>query len=311
MIDLQKGALAPLKTVKEALDWVYTSYEKNALYFGHGTDNAWDEAVYLVCHVMELPYDSGEEILSLSVNEHQSQSISRLVHQRIDTRKPLAYLLNEAWFMGMCFYVDERVLVPRSPFAEWIANDFSPWVNKQAISRILEIGTGSGCMAIAAATQFPHAQVDAVDIDEQALKVAGINQKKHQVEDRVSFFQSDVFSQVLPSSYDIIMSNPPYVSSNEMRDLPEEYLTEPRHALETGLEGLEIPLRILSQAGDYLSPSGILIIEVGNNGEALQARLPRVPFVELEQAQGGHGLLLLSQTDVIAHQVDFDQALRK
>lgn len=295
-------------TVEAALNWITKQYEAAHLFFGHGTDNAWDEAVQLVCHVMNYPSDVDKSVLNNKISDIQAQRIHSIVDQRLTSRKPLSYLLQEAWFMGHAFYVDERVLVPRSPFAEWINRRFEPWVDPSTIHSILEVGTGSGCMAISAALMFPHAIVDAIDIDPAALDVARINVDRFQLTDSVNLYQSDVLDDLPAKTYQVIMSNPPYVSADEMAQLPEEYLTEPKHALEASDDGLAIAIKLLAQAPRFLAKEGVIIIELGNTSDMMLARFPSVPFIALEQSMGGHGLLLLSYDDIIQHSQLFQEA---
>lgn len=279
-------------------DWIHHAnarFEAAHLTYGHGTDNAWDEAVQAVLFTLNLPVDSDEGILEQPVSPADGIKIAQLIEDRITTRKPLPYLTHCAWFMGMPFYVDERVLIPRSPFGEWIERAFSPWIDAGRVKNILDIGTGSGCLAIGCATIFPEAQVDAVDINKEALAVAAINVANYQLQHRVHLIQSDCFSQVPPKFYDVIISNPPYVGKTEMAQLPQEYRHEPELALVAENEGLAIVDQILKQASGYLTEQGILLIEVGYNADLLQIKYPRVPFVWLEQERGGEGLLLITK----------------
>ena len=284
-----------LKTVQDCLIWSEKCFNDANLYFGHGTDNAWDEAVSLILFVLNLPLDTDNSILSRKITDEQAQKIMQLVNDRCEKRVPLAYLTHQAWFMRLPFYVDERVLVPRSPFGEWIAKAFSPWVDNKKVHRIAEMGTGSGCMAIAAALVFEQATIDAVDIDHKALAVAKKNVEDYKLTQRVHLIHSDLFTQLPKLKYDIIMSNPPYVSKAEMQTLPDEYLSEPRHALYAEKNGLAFVEQILKQAAEYLTEEGILVVEVGNSMQALQNQYPRVPFIWLEQEFGGDGLFLLER----------------
>lgn len=289
------------KNIKLAIDWVYKQFQKASLFYGHGMLSAWDEAVQLVMYAMKLDPMSGEEVLPLPVEEEQSNTIQELVEKRVQQRKPLAYLTHEAWFAGLPFYIDERALIPRSPFAEWIECQFTPWIEPNRVETILDIGTGSGCMAIAAALAFPSAQVDGVDISADALKVAAINLEKYQLQDRVRFIQSDLFENLTDCRYDIIMSNPPYVTTQEMLDLPEEYKYEPKLALEAGVHGLDIVKKILHQAASYLKPQGIILVEVGEANEALMEVFPKAPFIWLDLERGGEGLFLLTREELLTH----------
>tara|TARA_R110000868_G_scaffold410505_4_gene698856 strand:+ start:101583 stop:102458 length:876 start_codon:yes stop_codon:yes gene_type:complete len=277
-------------------------FEAEGLYFGHGTDNAWDEAVWLVFHVLGLPMDSDRSVLEMLLTEEQLAKSTAVIELRIQSRKPAAYLTQEAWFCGLPFYVDERVLVPRSPFAEIVKSQFQPWVEVDDVKNILELCTGSGCIAIACAQYFPDAHIDATDISTDALAVAKINVEKHDVNNQVSLIQSDVFADVPNKHYDVIVSNPPYVDAEDMAALPDEYRQEPADlALAAGDDGLDIVKIIMKQAKKYLTETGILIVEVGNSYVALEAQFPDVPFVWLELENGGHGVFLLTKQDLTAY----------
>jgi ribosomal protein L3 glutamine methyltransferase len=265
------------------------------VFFGHGTDNARDEAAALVFHVMGLSHEAPPRVLRRRATSAQYARFEELLKRRIAERVPLAYLTHEAWFAGLRFYVDERVLVPRSPFAELIENRFSPWIDARRVTRILDLGTGSGCIAMAAARAFPRARVDAVDIDPAALEVAAINRRKLRLTRRVRLIESDHFAALSRKSYDIIASNPPYVGSGEMRGLPREYRHEPRRALESGREGLDSVRIILRRAARHLRPRGLLVVEVGNTERALRRAFARVPFIWLDFERGGGGVFLLTR----------------
>lgn len=302
--------LDPPSTIEQLLNVIANRFDDASLFYGHGTDNAWDEAVMLVLHVLQLPMDSSSEVAAQPVTLSQRQACETLMQQRIDTQKPLAYLIHRAWFMGLEFYVDERVIVPRSPFAEWIDQQFMPWVEPASVTRVLDLCTGSGCMAIAAALRFPDAHVTAIDIDADALAVAKRNVDAHQLAQRVSLVQSDGLDGLSSAdTFDLIMANPPYVSTEEMSTLPQEYHHEPRHALAAYQHGLGLVLRWLSQITDYLSPSGYVFMEVGNTDETLQAWFPEVPFTWLEQACGGHGIFMLHYDDLVRYQSVFENHL--
>lgn len=274
--------------------------EDAGLVFGHGTENAHDEAAWLVIHALGFSPAEPLPEPSAPVQAADIARVEDLLQRRIQTRKPLAYLLNSAWFAGLEFYVDERVIVPRSPIAELIAREFSPWLTGPP-RRILDLCTGSGCIAIACARQFDDAHVDATDISADALDVAGVNRRKHGLEDRVTLIQADVFEGLPHRNYDIIVSNPPYVDAGAMADLPAEYRNEPALALAAGKDGTTIVRRILAGAPEYLSPEGILVCEVGDSEEALTAAFPAIPFVWLDFEFGGHGVFLLAAEDLRAH----------
>lgn len=286
---------ANLTTVEEFLHFATKSFKKAKLYFGHGTDNAWDEAVALILHCLNLPPGTGREILNRILSPAEKKTILTLIQKRCDTRTPLPYLLHEAYFGPLKFYVDERVLIPRSPMAELIENKFEPWIPPQKVHKILDLCTGSGCIAIACAASFPQAEVDASDISQDCLEVARINIEKYQLESRVNLYQSDLFNELPKKTYDIIISNPPYVDAKDMANLPKEYHHEPKLALSAGKEGLDLVHRILAQAKNYLSPQGILVVEVGNSETAVRQRYPQLPFIWLTFQRGGDGVFLLEK----------------
>jgi ribosomal protein L3 glutamine methyltransferase len=265
------------------------------VFFGHGTDNARDEAAALILHALNLPYDAPARVLKRRVSEAQRARAGELLRRRIDERLPLAYLTHEAWFAGLPFYVDERVLVPRSPMAELIERRFSPWIEAARVRHLLDMGTGSGCIALGCAKAFPRARVDAVDIDAGALEVAAINRRALRLTRRVRLIESDHFAALSGNSYDIIVSNPPYVGMREMRGLPREYGHEPRRALESGRKGLDSVTIILREAFEFLRPQGVLVVEVGNTERALARAFPKLPFTWLDFERGGGGVFLLTR----------------
>ena len=285
-------------TVRQAIDQAALALEEADLFYGHGTDNAWDEAVALVLQVLQalqLPFSVSEESLTRYLTQAEQEKVQAWLKKRAQDKVPLAYLTNEAYFFGMPFYVDERVLIPRSPIAELIENQFSPWIDADSVENILDLCTGSGCIAIACAMMFEYAHVDAIDIDTQALAVANINVEKHEMQKQIDLIQSDLFEKVQQQKkYDIIVSNPPYVSHAEMQTVPKEYQHEPTLALKADDDGLTIVLQILKEAKNHLTDRGILIVEVGNSQEVLEQRLPKVPFMWFEFERGGHGVFLLT-----------------
>ena len=268
-------------------------------FYGHGTDNARDEAIALVLHVMKLPHDAPRSVLQRRVSAAQQARFEELLDKRVTERVPLAYLTHESWFAGLKFYVDERVLIPRSPIAELIERRFAPWCPPRVRS-ILDMGTGSGCIALACARAFPRARVDATDIDASALAVAAINRRRLRLTRRVKLIASDHFAALSAASYDIIVSNPPYVGEREMRGLPREYRHEPRHALASGQQGLDSVEIILRSAARYLRPLGLLVVEVGNTERALMRAYPRVPFTWLDFERGGGGVFLLTREQLVS-----------
>ncbi|MBI2786341.1 MAG: 50S ribosomal protein L3 N(5)-glutamine methyltransferase [Legionella longbeachae] len=265
------------------------------LYYGHGTDNAWDDIQSLILRSLSLPYDVDPNLLNARLTSSEKKHICQQLEKRINHRVPVPYLIKEAYFCDLPFYVDERVLIPRSPIAELIQNEFSPWIEVDKVHRILDLCTGSGCIAIACCYAFPDAKVDAVDISSEALAVAAINCEQLGVEEQLSLIESDCFAKVPQVSYDVIVSNPPYVGKEEMQTLPDEFRHEPVLALETSNNGLAIVDAILQNAHKYLSAQGILIVEVGNSEEALCDAYPHVPFTWLELSQGGQGVFLLTK----------------
>ena len=294
-----------LTTPRQLIDWAEQQFVQSDLYYGHGADNALDEAAYLVLGALNLPFDVRPDQLNGKVSATEQERIRELVDTRIKTRKPVAYLLNKAWFANLPFYVDERVLVPRSPIAELVRDRFSPWIKPPDITRILDLGAGSGCIAIACALAFPAAIVDATDISPDALEVARINCERHGLGQRVNLVESDLFSALNDSRYDIIVCNPPYVTDGEMAALPAEYRHEPSLALAAGATGLDVVDRILLDAHKHLTPHGILVVEVGNGRAALEAKYPRTPFTWLDFEHGGEGVFVItSEIDLSADDAD-------
>ena len=269
------------------------------LYFGHGTDNALDEAAFLVLRSLQLPFDIADEILDRPLTEEQRQQVIDVVNERILSRKPSAYLLGECWFAGLRFFVNEQVLVPRSPFAELILERFAPWCRADNIKRILDIGTGSGCIAIASAIAFPASTVDAIDISPEALAVAQRNVKDYGLQERITLIESDLFQNLEGRNYDLIIANPPYVDAGDFAVMPPEYRHEPAIGLRAGTDGLDVVRRILQSAGEHLAGQGVLAVEVGNSEKALIRCYPEAPFLWLEFARGGGGVFLLTREELL------------
>lgn len=301
----------PDKTPRALIHWGADRFDKAGLVYGHGTDNALDEAASLVLHTLKIGYDQPDTVLDVEVSETDYARVMELLEQRVTSRKPAAYLMDEAWFAGMPFYVDERVLVPRSPIAELIAARFGPWIDPDRVTGILDIGTGSGCIAIACAVAFTQAQVDAVDLSRDALDVARINTARHGLERRVQLIESDIFSALGARTYDIIVSNPPYVPREEVAQLADEYQHEPASGLIAGDDGLDIVVQILKYAARYLASDGILVVEAGHTHTALQTQYPEVPFIWLDFENGGAGVCLLEAARLAQHQETFDRVAQQ
>lgn len=291
------GADAP-ETVGAAIERCARALARARVHFGHGTDNARDEAAELVFYAARLPHAKGATVYGKPLGRGQRALIDALLGERIKRRVPLAYLTHRAFFAGLELYVDERVLVPRSPIAELIAARFTPWIASRTVRRILDLGTGSGAIALACATAFPRARVDAVDISAGALAVARRNVRLLKLGNRVKVLRSNHFAALPPCRYHIIVSNPPYVGRSEMRGLPREYRHEPRIALASGADGLDSVRAILAAAPRYLADEGILVVEVGNTERALMRAFPRLPFVWPEIAMGGGGVFILRAADL-------------
>lgn len=286
-----------LHTVRDYLRYVSSRFADSTLFFGHGTDNVWDESVQLVMRSLHLPLENNTLFLDARLTREERQRILDRVERRITDRVPLAYLLGEAWFMGLPFHVDERVLVPRSPLGELIQGGLQPWLGERPVGSILDLCTGSGCIGIAAATVFEDAVVDLSDVSPEALEVAEVNIEYHEVGDRVRTVRSDVFDGI-EGRYDVILSNPPYVDAEDIADMPREYSHEPELGLAAGGDGLDIAHRIIAGAAAHLNPGGLLIVEVGNSWVALQEAYPDLPFTWLEFENGGDGVFLLTAEDL-------------
>ena len=285
---------ADVLNVIEAVQRFFTGH---SLFFGHGTANARDEAAWLVAAVLDWP----EDWAGLRPSAPQLARIATLARRRVTERRPLAYLLHEGWLAGLKFYVDERVLVPRSPLAELIEHQLAPWIDAAGVQRALDIGTGSGCLAIALAHYLPHVRVDATDTDPAALRIARANVSRHRVGHRVRVLRSDLFAALAGQRYQVILTNPPYVPAARMQALPKEYGHEPATALAAGGDGLDLARRILRQAGAHLAAGGVLFMEVGEAADALVDAYPHVPFTWLEFAAGGEGVLQLTADQLNAY----------
>jgi ribosomal protein L3 glutamine methyltransferase len=301
------------RTARKALtvgELIFQSAERlnrAELAYGHGTDNPFDEAAALVFHALNLNHDEAPRAYARVVSARGRARVSHLITQRIRTRRPAAYLMKRMWFAGLEFYVDERVLVPRSPLAELIEQGFAPWIDERRVRRVLDIGTGSGCIAVAAARRFPRARVEAVDVSAPALVVARRNIRRHRLGRRVHALLGDLFGASGQRRYDIIVSNPPYVGTKEFRALPAEYRREPSIALRSGPSGLDAVSRILREAEAFLQPRGILVVEVGNTQRALAKRYRPVPFTWIEFERGGGGVFVLTREQLQAHRGDLGE----
>ncbi|ATA23143.1 ribosomal protein L3 N(5)-glutamine methyltransferase [Brenneria goodwinii] len=297
-------AINDLHTIQDMLRWAVSRFNAANVYYGHGTDNPWDEAVQLVLPSLFLPLDIPEDMYTSRLTSSERHRIVERVIRRVNERIPVAYLTNKAWFCGLEFYVDERVLVPRSPIGELIGNYFGELLPK-APGHILDMCTGSGCIAIACAQAFPQAEVDAVDISTDVLTVTEQNIQQHGMEHCVTPIRSDLFRDLPAIQYDLIVTNPPYVDEEDMSDLPQEFRYEPELGLAAGSDGLKLVRRILACAPDYLSDDGVLICEVGNSMVHLIDQYPDIPFTWLEFDNGGDGVFMLTKSQLIDCQSHF------
>ena len=300
-----------LKTIRDFIRWGSSEMNRHNLYFGHGFASALDEAVYACLFALKLPNNWPTSYFDTHLIESERKAVYELISLRVKSRLPLSYLSNEAWFCGIQFYVDERVLVPRSPIAELIQNQFEPWVEPDSVHSILDLCTGSACIAIACQYAFPEAQVAASDLSKDALEVALINVKSHGLEEDLTLIESDCFQSIPAQRFDLIVSNPPYVDAGDLASMPEEFGQEPALGLGSGDDGLDLTFQILTQAVDYLSDHGVLIVEVGNSAMALVEALPNVPFSWVEFEQGGDGVFYISSDDLKNHQTDINRVLQQ
>lgn len=292
-----------LSTIGDMIRWSVSRMNEADIYFGHGTDNPWDEALLLVTHALNLPWNIAPEWHSARLTRSEREAVVNLLGARIEQRVPAPYLTGVAWFCDLPFVVDERVLIPRSPIGQMIEQSFAPWwqgrleQGQPAPQRILDLCTGSGCIGIACAVKFPQAEVELLDLSFDALTVADENIRRHGLEDRVTALQSDLFASA-SGRYDLIVSNPPYVDADDMNSLPEEYHHEPELALAAGDDGLDLVRIMLQQARDYLTDDGLLVVEVGNSWPALVEAYPELPLVWPEFKRGGHGVFVLQARDL-------------
>ena len=287
-----------LITIADFIRYSFSRFNQEQLFFGHGTDNSWDEAVSLVLQLLNLPWDFDKELWSCKLTANERQDVLEALDKRIDQRIPLAYITQQAWFCDYQFYVDERVLIPRSPIAELIQNNFSPWADFEfsAPEFILDLCTGSGCIGIACALAFEDADVDLLDISEEAIQVANKNILSFELQNRVRTIQSDGFNalnQDYKGKYTLIVSNPPYVDKDDFASMPEEFKSEPELGLVSGDDGLDLVKEILAQAANYLTDDGLLVVEVGNSWVALEEAYPDFPFTWIDFEFGGHGVFVI------------------
>lgn len=293
------AAKTELITVRDYLRYAVSRFNAAGLFFGHGSDNAWDEAAYLTLHTLNLPLDRLEPFLDARLLPHEREALLDIFRRRCEERLPAAYLTNEAWLGEHRFYVDDRVIVPRSFIAELLDEQLTPWIDDPwAVESALDLCTGSGCLAILSALAFPNAEVAAVDLSEDALAVAERNVADYHLTDRVELIQSDAFTKLAGRKFDLIISNPPYVNAKSVAALPPEYLHEPELALGSGEDGLDFTRIILREAKKHLTENGILIVEIGHNRDDLEAAYPTLPFTWLDTAAGDEFVFLLHAADL-------------
>jgi len=288
-----------LITLRDWLRFAVSRFNEAKLFFGHGSDNAFDEAAYLILHTLHLPLERLEPFLDASLTHDEAEQVKTILSRRVLERIPAAYLTHEAWLGEHRFYVDERVIVPRSFIAELLPEQLAPWVeNPDEVTRALDLCTGSGCLAILAVLAFPYAEIDAVDLSKDALEVAAKNVADYGLADRVELIESDLFAALNGRRYDLILSNPPYVNADSVAALPPEYQAEPALALGSGADGLDATRQILAQAKTHLNPGGLLVVEIGHNRDALEAAYPKLPFTWLDTESGDHFVFMLRREDL-------------
>lgn len=289
-----------LHTIRDWIRYAVSQFEASDIFYGHGTDNAYDEAVWLIMSALHLPMDTLNNFLEASLMTSERAKLARLIEQRISQHTPTAYLVKEAWLQGLKFYVDERVLIPRSFIAELLNNDLSPWIEfPEMIESAADICTGSGCLGILLASAFPNAAIDVIDISQDAIDVANINIANYGLETQITAIQSDMFAALKGKKYDVIISNPPYVDAPSMATLPAEYQNEPQLALGSGVAGLDHTHTILREAAKHLNDDGILIVEIGHNRDALEAAYPHLVFNWLEISSGTEFVFLLTKSQLL------------
>jgi ribosomal protein L3 glutamine methyltransferase len=297
--ELFEMAAERLSTVRDCLRFAVSRCNEAGLFFGHGSDNAYDEAAYLILHTLRLPLDRLEPFLDAKLTEPEIQAVLNILRRRVEERLPAAYLTHEAWLGEHRFYVDPRVIVPRSFIAELLRERFAPWVeDPENVTRVLDMCTGSGCLAILAALAFPNADVDATDLSSDALEVATINVREYDLNGRIELIQSDLFDKLQGRTYDLILSNPPYVNAESVALLPQEYRHEPALALGSGEDGLDATRRILAAAKTHLNPGGLLVVEIGHNRDQLEVAFPHLPFTWLDTSGGDQFVFLLRREEL-------------
>ena len=288
-----------LSTLRDLMRFSVSRFSEAGLYFGHGSDNAWDESAYLLLHTLHLPLDRLEPFMDARLTGDERAAALHIIKRRITERLPAAYLTNEAWLGEYRFYVDQRVIVPRSHIAELLREQLSPWIDDPwAVGRVLDLCTGSGCLAILAAQAFPEARVDAIDLSPDALAVARRNVDDYQLGSRLRLVESNAFAEIAGERYDVIISNPPYVNAESMAALPEEYRREPELALASGEDGLDFVRIILKEAAAHLNTKGVLIVEIGNNQQELEQAFPEIPFTWLDTAAGDQFVFMRHREDL-------------
>ncbi|BBI99810.1 50S ribosomal protein L3 glutamine methyltransferase [Ferrigenium kumadai] len=298
--DYFSGAIQHLHTVRDWLRFAVSRFKQGGLFFGHGSSEAYDEAAYLILHTLHLPLDRLEPFLDARLTDNERSEVMSIIQRRVEQRIPAAYLTNEAFLGDFSFYVDERVIVPRSFIAELLRNQFSPWIAEpEEIGSVLDMCTGSGCLAILAAHAFPFAEIDAVDLSADALAVAQRNVADYELQDRVHLVESDLFAKLGGKQYDIIISNPPYVDAESVAALPREFLHEPKLSLGSGHDGLDATRVILKHAAEHLTENGILVVEIGHNREVLEAAYPDLPFTWLDVSAGDQFVFMLHRNDLL------------
>lgn len=289
-----------LQTIRDWLRYAVSRFENSDIFYGHGTDNSYDEAVWLIMSALHLPHDTLNNFLDARLTSEECRHLGTLIEKRVTEHTPTAYLVNESWLRGFKFYVDERVIVPRSFIAELLEDGLQPWVEfPEMVESAADICTGSGCLGILLAEAFPNAHIDVVDISSDAIEVCNINIGRYGLEHQVQAVQSDMFTALKGRKYDVIISNPPYVDAPSMAELPEEYRKEPQLALGSGVAGLDHTHTLLTQAAEYLNDGGILVVEIGHNRDALHEAYPDLPFTWLDTSAGDQFVFMLTKEDLI------------